>query len=313
MKENFHHIALAKLCGWFGLTRQAYYQENWKEVTESTQTEVLLKEVLNIRENHKRMGTRKLHEMLSPVMNQHQIKMGRDKLFDLLASHHLLIRRRRRNIRTTFSNHWLRKYPNLIRGFIPTAPNQLWVSDITYWKTKHFTLYITFITDAYSHRIVGYNLAQTLEAVECARALQMALSALGAESHLQPARPSGELTHHSDRGLQYCSKEYIGLLNKHNIKISMTESGDPLENAVAERINGILKEEYLDAQEIKSVKEALRYLPVAIRLYNSERPHLSISKLTPDKVHHAIEPMKVKRIWKNYYPKNKPIVNSYQD
>lgn len=306
MKENFHHIALAKLCGWFGITRQAYYQENWKEVSVSTETEVLLKEVLNIRKNHKRIGTRKLYEMLTPVMNEHQIKMGRDKLFDLLASHHMLIRRRRRNIRTTFSNHWLRKYPNLIRGFIPTAPNQLWVSDITYWKTKHFTLYITFITDVYSHRIVGYNLAHTLEAIECAKALQMALSALGAESHLQ-------LTHHSDRGLQYCSKEYIGLLNKHNIKISMTESGDPLENAVAERINGILKEEYLDAHEIKSVKEAMCYLPIAIRLYNSERPHLSISKLTPDKVHHAKEPLEVKRIWKNYYPKNKPTVNQYQD
>lgn len=208
-------------------------------------------------------------------------------MFDLLASHHTLIRRRRRNIRTAFSNHWLRKYANLIRGFVPTAPNQLWVSDITYWKTKHFTLYITLITDAYSHCIVGYNLAQTLEAVECAKALQMALSAFGAASHLQ-------LTRHSDRGLQYCSKEYIGLLNKHDIKISMTESGDPLENAVAERINGILKEEYLDAHEIRSVKEAIRYLPVAIRLYNSERPHLSISKLTPERAHHANEPLNLK-------------------
>lgn len=306
MKTNFHHMGLATLCGWFGITRQAYYQENWKEIEVRTESEVLLKEVFKIRENHKRIGTRKLYEMLTPVMQEHQIKMGRDKLFDLLAANHLLIRRRRRNIRTTFSNHWLRKYPNLIRGFVPTAPNQLWVSDITYWKTKYFTVYITFVTDAYSHRIVGYNLAETLEAVECVNALQMALSALGAESHLQ-------LTHHSDRGLQYCSKEYIGLLNKHNIKISMTESGDPLENPVAERVNGILKEEYLDTQEIKSVKEAMRYLHVAIRLYNSERPHMSISNHTPDKVHHVIEPVELKRIWKNYYPKNKSTVNQYQD
>lgn len=306
MKEHFHHIGLARLCGWFGITRQAYYQESWKEIEVSTESEVLLKEVLNIRKNHKRIGARKLYEMLTPVMMQHQIKMGRDKLFDLLAANHLLIRRRRRNIRTTFSNHWLRKYPNLIRGFVPTAPNQLWVSDITYWKTKWFTVYITFITDAYSHRIVGYNLAETLEAVECAKALKKALSALGAESLLQ-------LTHHSDRGLQYCSKEYIGLLNKYDIKISMTESGDPLENAVAERVNGILKEEYLDTQELKSVKEAFRYLPIAIGLYNSERPHMSISNLTPDKIHHAYQPLEVKRIWKNYYPKKKSTVNSYQD
>lgn len=306
MKSNFSHIGLAQLCGWFGITRQAYYQESWKAIEVNIESEVLLKEVLNIRKNHKRIGTRKLYEMLTPVMMEHQIKMGRDKFFDLLAANHLLIRRRRRNIRTTFSNHWLRKYPNLIRGFVPTAPNQLWVSDITYWKTKYFTVYITFITDAYSHRIVGYNLAETLEAVECARALQKALSALGAGSLLQ-------LTHHSDRGLQYCSKEYIGLLNKHNIQISMTESGDPLENPVAERVNGILKEEYLDTQEIKSVKEAIRYLHIAIGLYNSERPHMSISNLTPDKVHHANEPLQVKRIWKNYYPKKKPSVNLYQD
>lgn len=191
MKTNFHHIGLAKLCGWFGITRQAYYQESWKEIEVSTESEILLKEVLKIRESHKRIGTRKLYEMLSPVMMEHQIKMGRDKLFDLLAANHLLIRRRRRNIRTTFSNHWLRKYPNLIRGFVPTDPNQLWVSDITYWKTKCFTVYITFITDAYSHRIVGYNLAQTLEAVECAKALQMALCPQGREPFAAhpPQRP----------------------------------------------------------------------------------------------------------------------------
>ena len=298
MKSNFSHIGLAKLCGWFGITRQAYYQESWREMEVSIETEVLLKEVQHIRKDHKRIGTRKLYEMLTPLMMEHQIKMGRDKLFDLLSAHHMLIRRRRRNIRTTFSNHWLRKYPNLIRGFIPTAPNQLWVSDITYWKAGSITVYITFITDAYSHRIVGYNLAESLEAVESIHALQMALSALEAESHLN-------LIHHSDRGLQYCSAAYVKLLLDIRIKISMTESGDPLENAVAERVNGILKEEYLDTQQIKTVKEAVTYLHKAIELYNSERPHMSISNYTPDKVHNSKEPVQVKRIWKNYYPKKK--------
>ncbi len=184
MKTNFSHIGLARLCGWFGITRQAYYQESWKEIEMSIETEVLLKELLHIRKDHKRIGTRKLYEMLAPVMMEHQIKMGRDKMFDLLSAHQMLVRRRRRNIRTTFSNHWLRKYPNLIRGFIPTAPNQLWVSEITYWKVNNITTYITLITDAYSHRIVGYNLAESLEAVESIKAWQMALSALGAESHL---------------------------------------------------------------------------------------------------------------------------------
>jgi putative transposase len=306
MKNNFSHIGLAKLCGWFGITRQAYYFENWKEMDRGIEEEIILKEVFRIRHNHQRIGTRKLYAMLSPLMIEHQVKMGRDKLFDLLAAHHLLIRRRRRNIRTTFSNHWLRKYPNLTRNFIPTAPNQLWVSDITYWKVNGYTVYITFITDAYSHRIVGYNLAKTLEAIECVYALQMALSALGAESHLQ-------LTHHSDRGLQYCSQEYVGLLNKYEIKISMTESGDPLENPVAERVNGIMKEEYLEPKGVKSVKEAIAYLHKAIALYNSERPHMSISNYTPDEVHNANEPLQIKRMWKNYYSKRKSIVKQYQD
>ncbi|HBH11565.1 MAG: Uncharacterized protein XD81_0133 [Bacteroidetes bacterium 38_7] len=306
MRTNFYHIGLAKLCGWFGITRQAYYQESWNQMDNGIEIEVLLKEVLRIRKDHKRIGTRKLYEMLTPIMIEHQIKLGRDKLFDLLAANHLLIRRRKRNIRTTFSNHWLRKYPNLIRNFVPTWPNQLWVSDITYWKVNGFAVYITFITDAYSHRIVGYNLAETLEAIECVRALQMALSALLAESHLR-------LIHHSDRGLQYCSSEYVGLLNKYNIQISMTESGDPLENPVAERVNGIIKEEYLEPANVKSVKEAIAYLHKAIALYNTERPHMSISNYTPDTVHYAEKPLEIKRMWKNYYKKNNSIVNQYQD
>jgi putative transposase len=304
MKSNFHHIGLVKLCGWFGITRQAYYQESWKQLDKGVETEVLLKEVLRIRKNHKRIGTRKLYEMLTPVMMEHQIKMGRDKLFDLLAANHLLIRRRRRNIRTTFSNHWLRKYSNLIRDFIPTSPNQLWVSDITYWKVNIITVYVTFLTDAYSHKIVGYNMAKTLEALESLKALKMALQDFEG--------PVSHLIHHSDRGLQYCSKEYVGILNKYEIQISMTESGDPLENPIAERVNGIMKEEYLDVQDLISVKEAIIYLHKAIRLYNSERPHMSISNLTPDLVHHATEPMDVKRLWKNSYEK-KQSVNQYQD
>ncbi|MCS6935931.1 MAG: IS3 family transposase [Chitinophagales bacterium] len=305
MKEQFHHIGLAKLCGWFGISRQSYYQNSWNEMDKSIEEEIILKEVHLIRQDHKRMGTRKLYEKLLPFMMEHQIKMGRDKLFDLLAKHHLLIRRRRRNIRTTFSSHWLRKYPNLIREFVPTAPNQLWVSDITYWKVNNITVYITFITDAYSHRIVGYNLAETLEAVECLKALKMAL-----RSFKGLACP---LIHHSDRGLQYCSSDYVGLLNKYQINISMTESGDPLENPVAERVNGIIKEEYLEPAQVKSVKEAIAYLHKAIDLYNRERPHMSIGNLTPDQVHFAEKTIEVKRIWKKYKQTNSNPVNLSQD
>ena len=251
MKNNFQNIGLAKLCSWLGMSRQAYYQNSRKAIDTSIEEELIIQQVKQIRQNHPRLGTRKLYGKLQAFMLENSIKMGRDALFNLLAANHLLIRKRKRRITTTNSYHWLRKYPNLIRNFVPTAPHQLWVSDITYWKINaQEHLYISFITDAYSHKIVGYQVAETLEAIESIQALQMALSAFeGAESHLQ-------LTHHSDRGIQYCSREYVKLLQDNNIQISMTENGDPLENAIAERVNGIIKEEYLDAYEVNNIKEA---------------------------------------------------------
>jgi len=307
MKNNFAHIGLAKLCGWFGITRQAYYQSNWEGISTTLEEELIIKRVKEIRKNHRRMGTRKLYEMLQPFMLEHQIKIGRDALFTMLSANHLLVRKRKRRIQTTNSYHWLRKYPNLIRDFIPTAPNQLWVSDITYWKIntgEH--LYISFITDAYSHKIVGYHVAKTLETIESIQALQMALSALGAESNLQ-------LTHHSDRGVQYCSHTYVKLLDDNNIKISMTENGDPLENAIAERINGIIKDEYLETYEIDNLTNAKKLLKTTVELYNSERPHMSISNFTPETIHKSKTKIKTERLWKNYYHKNITFVNPIQD
>lgn len=306
MKNSFPHIGLAKLCGWFGITRQAYYQNGWKGAEISIEEDILLKEVLTIRRNHKRMGTRKLYEKLHPFMSAHHIKIGRDALFDLLSSNYLLVRKRKRRIQTTQSFHWLRKYPNLVRDFIPTGPNQLWVSDITYWKIIGGHVYISFITDAYSHKIVGYHLAETLEAVESVRALKMALSGLFME-------PDGhfQLIHHSDRGVQYCSFEYVKLLKDNNIQISMTESGDPLENALAERLNGILKDEYLIDSPVNSVEEARKVLAKVVSLYNEDRPHMSIGNLYPSLVHE--QKIQTERLWKNYYKKNPIIVNQYQD
>lgn len=306
MKNDFARIGLAKLCGWFGITRQAYYQNNWEGVSTSLEEELILQQVKTIRNKHKRMGTRKLYEMLYPFMEEHAIKLGRDGLFNLLSENHLLIRKRKRRITTTNSFHWLRKYPNLIRDFIPSAINQLWVSDITYWKLEKNPVYISFITDVYSHKIVGYQIADTLEAIESVRALQMALDSL---ENLRPVN----LMHHSDRGIQYCSLSYVKLLNENGIKISMTENGDPLENAVAERINGIIKEEYLDNYKISSINEAKELLKSVIDLYNNERPHLSISNFTPNHIHQSTIPIKTEKLWKNYYPKRTTIVNQEQD
>lgn len=306
MKERFRHIGLAKLCGWFGISRQAYYQYNWEGISTSFEEEMLIKEVLNIRQHHRKMGGRKLYELLEPFMLAHNIKIGRDALFSILAANHLLVKRRKRTIQTTNSMHWLRKYPNLIRDFVPTGINELWVSDITYWKLGAKHSYISFITDAYSRKIVGYNVADSLEAIESISSLQMALSALGADKPLQ-------LIHHSDRGVQYCSSGYVKLLQDYNVQISMTENGDPLENAIAERVNGIMKLEYLEDQTVHTLSEAKAILKEAVRRYNDERPHMSIGNLKPNQVHQANKTIKTEKLWKNYYQKKLTIVNQSQD
>ena len=295
MKLRQPKIGLSKLCWLFGVTRQAYYQSFYRDEFVKIEEELVLKEVVSIRKNHPRIGTRKLYVKLENFMLEHQIKMGRDALFDLLSLHRLLIRKRRRKIITTQSNHWMKKYPNLIKGFIPTAPNQLWVSDITYWKIETMSLYISLITDVFSHKIVGYNLAETMEAIESVKALQMALLK---NENIE------DLIHHSDRGSQYCSFKYVNLLQDYSVKISMTETGDPLDNAVAERINGILKDEYLDCYTVYTFEKAKELLDAVIPLYNEERPHMSIGNLVPEKVHNG-EVNPGQRLWKNYYQKKK--------
>jgi putative transposase len=291
------------LCLLFGITRQAYYQHYWQAEETSFEQELVLRQVLTIRKKHAKMGVRKLLSLLDPFLLDHQIKMGRDALFDLLAANNLLIKRRKRRANTTYSSHWLRKYPNLIRDYAPNRSNHLWVSDITYWRLKDRFIYISFITDAYSHKIVGYQVDETLEAVSTIRALQMALN---------EATGSIEgLIHHSDRGIQYCSQNYVKLLQDNKIQISMTENGDPLENALAERVNGIIKEEYLNFYEVETIKEAAELLQQVVQLYNQERPHMSISNFTPEEIHQTNQ--QTERLWKNYYPKNRTLVNQLQD
>jgi transposase InsO family protein len=215
--------------------------------------------------------------MLQPFLLEHSIKIGRDAFFDLLQANSLLVRRKKRKIYTTQSFHWFRKYPNKIKDVTLTAPNQLWVSDITYWKINCGYVYISLITDAFSRKIVGHHLANTLEAIETTQAL---VNALGQLQEI----PSG-LIHHSDRGIQYCSTGYVKLLSDNQIEISMTENGDPYENALAERVNGILKEEYLEDYNVDNLEQARMALDLAISLYNNERPHLSCQYKTPEFVH----------------------------
>ncbi|MFQ6602986.1 IS3 family transposase [Flavobacterium sp. C3NV] len=303
MKHNYPKIGLGKFCQLLGITRQANYQHFWHQEQLAFEDELIVLEVLKIRKNHRHMGGRKLYELLQPFLLKHQIKMGRDRLFDVLSANYLLVRRKKKPTITTDSFHRFKKYPNLIRDFVPTCSNQLWVSDITYWRIKDSFTYISFVTDAYSRKIVGYHLGDSLQTSETIQALEMAISNLPDEH-----KNEIQLIHHSDRGTQYCSIEYIKLLDYNNLSISMTENGDPLENAIAERVNGIIKEEYLDDYQIEDIQEAKELLDAVIKLYNNERPHMSIGNLTPNQVHQYN--LKTEKLWKNYYKKSyhcKPI------
>ena len=291
--------SIQTLCSLLGYSRQAFYKFVKHAEKEALQHDLILQEVLRIRKTLKRLGTRKLLFKMEGFMKEHHIEIGRDAMFDLLATHKLLIRKRKRRVPvTTFSDHWMRKYPNLIVDFIATAPNQLWVSDITYITLKDDFAYLSLITDAYSRKIVGFYLSETLSADGCIKALQIALK----------NNPQlGRLIHHSDRGSQYCCADYVSILDKHFVKISMTQSGDPLENAIAERVNGILKDELLEKIYI-NYQEAKQAIAAAISIYNYQRPHSSIDMLTPIEAH--LREGELKRRWKNYYSKKKEVVMS---
>jgi transposase InsO family protein len=204
------------------------------------------------------------------------VHYGRDKLFDLLRSNRLLIKPLRSYTKTTYSKHWLKKYRNLIQQKKVTAPNQVWVSDITYIRTDEGYNYLSLVTDKFSRKIVGYDLSESLKAEGAIRALQMAIE----QGDLQP-----DLIHHSDRGLQYCCHEYQQILGDHQIQPSMTEQYDPYENALAERMNGILKTEFLLEDGFPTSILAKFAIEEAIDTYNSIRPHLSLNMKTPQEVH----------------------------
>ena len=286
--------SICELCLLLGYSRQAYYQYHKQSEKEALQYDLLIQEVLEIRKLQKRIGTRKLFHMTTDFRKLHGIVIGRDAFFDLLSVHGLLIRKRRRKKPlTTYSNHWLRKHPNLIVGLIPLVPNRLWASDITYIDLDEGHAYLSLITDAYSRKIVGFYLSAELTAEGSIEALKMAFKN-------NPERI--KLIHHSDRGVQYCSSKYVALLNKNTVGISMTQSGNPRENPMAERVNGILKEELLEAS-YSSYRQAKEAVTKAVSIYNHNRPHGSIDMLTPAEAHQGEG--ELKKRWKNYYAINK--------
>jgi transposase InsO family protein len=288
VKERGDGRSLKVICRLLGYTRQAYHKRHRREEREAIKAELVIQEVIKIRTVQKRIGGRKLHYMLGGFCGEHQIEMGRDAFYDLLRVNSLLVRKRRlRKPRTTISGPW-KRYPNLIRDLSPTSSNEVWVSDITYVRVGEGFCYLSLITDAYSRKIVGHSLYRDLSARGCVAALRMALRS-------KPDRAA--LVHHSDRGLQYYSSAYMKVLGP-RVSISMTEKGDPLENAIAERVNGILKDELLE-RRFESFTEARMKIDEAVLTYNNLRPHLSIDLLTPAQAHARTG--ELKRLWKNYF------------
>lgn len=290
MKYEYPKAGIEKLSKLFGKTRHAYYDHLWRKQNDTLKDDLVLQLVREIRQSLPRVGTRKLHYMINQKLSEHKLDVGRDYLYDLLARYKMLIRIRRRNAVTTDSRHWMRKYSNLILELEIIRPEQLWVSDITYIRLTNGFVYLSLITDAYSHKIVGFSLRKDLAAEGCLKALEMALMNLSLSK--QP------LIHHSDRGTQYCCKEYVNLLNSNKIAISMTNNGDPYENAIAERLNGIIKSEFSLYSSQFGFEETSYKVEKSIAAYNNLRPHASCNYLTPDQAHQISGPLKKR--WRSY-------------
>ncbi len=271
--------SLSEICALFDLKRDAYYKYIKRYNLKKSQESKVIKMVDNKRKVLPRVGCRKLLNHLEVDFKNANIKIGRDKLFNLLRANNRLIKPRRASCRTTNSYHHFHKYNNLIKDFTPTEINQVWVTDITYIRTVNGFCYLALVTDLYSRKIIGFDTSDSLELLGALRALKMAIRN---NDNLK------RLIHHSDRGVQYCSYQYTGVLLKKDIKISMTENNHCYENAVAERVNGILKDEFYLDNTFFSTKIAQKAVKNAIKLYNNERLHVSLGYKTPNSVHKKI-------------------------
>ena len=281
-------MKIAPACRLFGHCRQAYYQSKADIEKEIAYNNRLIADVQEIRSEDPRIGGYKLWLMLCAVYGKENLP-GRDKFFKLLRRHGLMLPPPKPR-RTTNSNHRYHKWKNLIRNFQPDESNRLWVSDITYISLEGGNVcYLHLITDGYSHKIVGWILADTLRAAISVQALKMAISQVGGVS-------LEGLIHHSDRGVQYCCDEYVSVLQEHRIRISMTEDYKPTDNAIAERINGIIKSETVYPRKtFHSIDHAKEVIGRFIHFYNYRRPHMSIGYKIPAVVH--LEKGPQKKMW----------------
>ena len=294
--QMYPHQGTGYVCKLFGKSRQAWHESFRRSTAQEMADIVVIKLVEEIRAELPRLGTRKLLHLLAPKLEAHHIGIGRDRLYRLLSGQGLLLRHRRRNPHTTNSRHQFRKYPNLIREMVLTCPGQLWVSDITYLRLKEGFCYLSIVTDAYSHKIIGHCLYHDLSRYGPMEALRQA----------NQSKKSLSVIHHSDRGLQYCCADYTQYLGLHRIQISMTEKGDPYENAIAERVNGILKGEFGLDQTFPTLGQAKTSVTKAVDRYNHLRPHASCDYHTPAMAHDMNGLLR--RRWKNkVYRQEQPV------
>lgn len=262
------------LCTSLGYSKQAYYKSLRSSNEEEGRERYILSIVEEIRRDLPRLGVFKLWKML----NANGLIVGRDWLFRLLQRHDLLVKMKKYRVVTTDSRAWRRQYPNLVKGLRVERANQVWVSDITYLPTGKGFVYLSLVTDVYSRRIMGWEVHPTLDSSGPVKALYRAL-----ENGDVDTRQG--LIHHSDRGGQYCSSVYTGILKLHRVGISMTQDGSPYDNAITERVNGILKREWLNDIHLKDIDDASKHVGRVIRLYNEKRPHLAVRGLVPERAY----------------------------
>jgi transposase InsO family protein len=278
-----------------GYSPQAYHKKQKRNAVQLSNEFLILQQIDGIRKQQPRCGGRKLFIMLQPFLKQYQIAMGRDNFFELLKRNKLLVRRTKRSVHTTNSKHHFHRYPNLVKDFTPLKAHELWVADITYIPLKNRFAYLFLITDAYSRKIVGFHVSDDMKVSSATLALRKALA---------QKPPETIVIHHSDRGIQYCSTAYVQLLQHHHAHISMTQNGDPYENAIAERVNGILKTELI-SRYYDTIDNASVHIARCITIYNYKRRHSSLNWQVPHEVHQQQGPQ-IRR-WKNYYQHNTKI------
>jgi putative transposase len=266
------------LCSYFGYSRSGYYKSLESKAGVIVEEELIIRWVKNIRCHQPMIGGKKLYRLLQANLAGLSGSMGRDKFFDILRKRGLLVKRKKRYARTTDSYHRFYKYKNKLKDKLLTGPDQAYVSDITYLRAGGKFIYLFLQTDGYSRMITGWSLCDSLSIEGAVKALRMTVN--------QSASTAGAI-HHSDRGIQYCSHEYVKLLKDYKMEISMTEENHCYENAIAERVNGILKEEFLLNEEFADKESALKAVKEAVKSYNERRPHWSLGLCTPIEIHQA--------------------------